>query len=63
MKNIVISIKNDNESRRNHVINEFKKSNVDFEFFDAITPEQILSVKPVSIYLIHNFHLEERVVY
>ncbi|MEY0301380.1 glycosyltransferase family 25 protein [Providencia manganoxydans] len=43
MKSIVISIKNNNELRRNHIENEFQKSNVSFEFFDAIIPEQIAS--------------------
>ncbi|AVL75496.1 glycosyltransferase family 25 protein [Providencia rettgeri] len=45
MKKIVISIKNNNELRRSHIESEFKKSSVDFEFFDAVTPEQIATAE------------------
>lgn len=45
MKSIVISLKDNNELRRNHITNEFKKSNVKFEFFDAITPDQIANTE------------------
>lgn len=38
MKNIVISLKNATD-RREHIINEFSKQGIDFEFFDAITPD------------------------
>lgn len=38
MKNIVISLKNATD-RREHIINEFGKQGIDFEFFDAITPD------------------------
>lgn len=37
MKNIIISLKTANE-RREHIIQEFGKQGIDFEFFDAITP-------------------------
>ncbi|ENN8378231.1 glycosyltransferase family 25 protein [Providencia rettgeri] len=45
MKSIVISVKKNNELRRSHIIEQFKKSNVKFEFFDAITPEQIAAAE------------------
>lgn len=38
--NYVISVKN-NTQRRNHIISEFGKQNIPFEFFDAITPDLI----------------------
>lgn len=38
--NYVISVKN-NTQRRNHIISEFGKQNIPFEFFDAITPDII----------------------
>ncbi len=38
MKKIVISLATASE-RREHMLNEFKAKNVDFEFFDALTPE------------------------
>lgn len=41
MKTIVISIKEKNELRRSHITEQFKKNNVDFAFFDAITPDKI----------------------
>lgn len=40
MKNIVISLKSASK-RRIHIENEFNKQNIPFEFFDAITPEQV----------------------
>lgn len=39
MKNIVISLKNNNEKRKNHIREQFYKQKIDFEFYDAITPE------------------------
>ncbi len=39
MKNYVISLKTETE-RRKHIEQEFGKQNIDFEFFDAITPSQ-----------------------
>ena len=46
LKNYVISLANAHE-RRTHVTQEFGQKGVNFEFFDAITPEQIndLAVK------------------
>ncbi|WP_438012703.1 glycosyltransferase family 25 protein [Psychrobacter raelei] len=38
MKNYVISLKSATD-RREHITNEFGKQQVDFEFFDALTPE------------------------
>ncbi|TWV83507.1 glycosyltransferase family 25 protein [Moraxella sp. VT-16-12] len=43
MKNYVISLITAKE-RRAHIIKEFGKQGVDFEFFDAITPEQVPSL-------------------
>lgn len=40
MKNYVISLTTASE-RRDHIIREFGKQGVDFEFFDAVTPEQV----------------------
>jgi len=40
MKTFVISLSKAKE-RRNHIVEEFAKQKVDFEFFDAITPENI----------------------
>ena len=38
MKNIVISLKTAT-ARREHICNEFEKQNIDFNFFDALTPD------------------------
>jgi len=38
MKNIIISLESAID-RRKHINNEFSKHNVDFEFFDALTPD------------------------
>ena len=38
MKNFVISLKSATD-RRNHINNEFDEHNVNFEFFDALTPD------------------------
>ncbi|MDN3454577.1 MULTISPECIES: glycosyltransferase family 25 protein [unclassified Psychrobacter] len=38
MKNFVISLKSATE-RRKHINNEFGKHNINFEFFDALTPD------------------------
>lgn len=38
MKNIVISLKTAT-ARREHIVREFSKQNVGFEFFDALTPD------------------------
>jgi len=38
MKNIVISLKTAT-ARREHIVQEFGKQNVGFEFFDALTPD------------------------
>lgn len=40
MKKIVISLKNATE-RQEHIINEFSKQGIEFEFFNAITPDLI----------------------
>lgn len=40
MKNYVISLTTAQE-RRTHIMQEFGKQGIEFEFFDAITPEQI----------------------
>ena len=40
MKNYVISLKSAT-ARREHISNEFGKQNINFEFFDAITPNEI----------------------
>lgn len=40
LKNYVISV-NTATQRREHIINEFGKQNIPFEFFDAITPSQL----------------------
>lgn len=45
MKSLVISLKENNDARRKHIRNEFDKANVKFEFFDAVTPNEILSVE------------------
>lgn len=39
-KNYVISLTTASD-RRKHIQNEFDKQNISFEFFDAITPNQI----------------------
>lgn len=39
MKNFVISLADNNVKRRTHIEQEFSKSNVDFVFFNAITPD------------------------
>ena len=39
MKNFVISLKTATK-RREHICKEFGEKNIDFEFFDAITPDQ-----------------------
>lgn len=44
MKSIVISIKENNDKRRNHIQSEFKKKEIKFEFFDAITPNKLDSL-------------------
>lgn len=38
MKKIVISLSTEHE-RRAHIFNEFSKKSIDFEFFDALTPD------------------------
>jgi len=38
MKNIVISLKTAT-ARREHIVQEFGKQNIEFEFFDALTPD------------------------
>ena len=38
MKNIVISLKTAT-ARREHIVQEFGKQNIGFEFFDALTPD------------------------
>jgi glycosyl transferase, family 25 len=38
MKNFVISLKTAT-ARREHIQKEFGKQNIDFEFFDALTPD------------------------
>lgn len=40
MKNYIISLTTA-QQRRQHIIQEFNKHNLDFEFFDAITPDQL----------------------
>lgn len=40
MKNYVISLTTATD-RRNHIANEFGKQGIDFEFFDAVTPDLI----------------------
>lgn len=40
MKNIVISLKTAT-ARREHIVQEFGKQNVGFEFFDALTPDLV----------------------
>lgn len=40
MKNYVISLKNAHQ-RRQHIVQEFGRHGIDFEFFDAITPSQV----------------------
>lgn len=40
MKNFVVSLTNNNEKRREHINDEFSKHGVDFEFFDAVTPDK-----------------------
>ncbi|MDP0019654.1 glycosyltransferase family 25 protein [Glaesserella parasuis] len=42
MVNYVISLK-DSEKRRQHIISEFKIHNIDFVFFDALYPSEILN--------------------
>lgn len=39
MQNYVISLKNASD-RRQHIEHEFSKNNIEFNFFDAITPDQ-----------------------
>lgn len=41
MKNFIISLTTAND-RREHIQNEFGKQNIPFEFFDAITPTQLI---------------------
>jgi len=38
MQNFIISLAKNNSKRRDHMQNEFEKQNINFEFFDAITP-------------------------
>lgn len=57
MKNIVISLKNATD-RREHIINEFSKQGIDFEFFDAITPDLLdETCQKLGINLIKNQRL------
>ncbi len=39
MKNFVISLSENNEKRRAHIVKEFAEKKVPFKFFDAITPQ------------------------
>lgn len=39
MRSFVISLLNNNAERRMHIEREFQKKNVEFEFFDAVTPK------------------------
>lgn len=57
MKNFVISLKSASK-RREHIIQEFGKQNVSFEFFDAITPDLIeITCQRLGINLINNQRL------
>lgn len=38
MQNFIISLAKNNSKRRDHMQNEFEKQNINFEFFEAITP-------------------------
>lgn len=41
MKIFVISLEHNNEARRKHIKDQFTRRELDFEFFNAITPNQI----------------------
>lgn len=57
MKNYVISLTTATE-RREHIVNEFSKQNISFEFFDAITPDMIDEIcQKLNIDLCQNQHL------
>lgn len=47
--NFVISLRDNNEKRRMHVTNQFSKENVPFEFFDAITENEIYLADNIGI--------------
>lgn len=44
MEVFVISLEMNNEKRRTHIQNEFEKHNIQFKFFNAITPSQLPEV-------------------
>ncbi|HHS3623199.1 TPA: glycosyltransferase family 25 protein, partial [Proteus mirabilis] len=41
MNNFVISLSQNNEKRRNHIVEQFSKKSIPFEFFDAIDKTKI----------------------
>ncbi|MDO4430224.1 MAG: glycosyltransferase family 25 protein [Lonepinella koalarum] len=41
MDKIVISLSNNNENRRNHIVHEFGKVGINFSFFDAVIPDHL----------------------
>lgn len=59
MKNFVISLKSA-DARRAHIAQEFGKQGIDFEFFDAVTPEQTQQFcQSIGIQLMNNQHLTD----
>lgn len=57
MKNFVISLEHNNETRRKHIKEQFTKRELDFEFFNAITPNQIEELSRKFNIKIHNHSL------
>lgn len=57
MKNYVISLANA-DKRRQHIIKEFGKQNIEFEFFDAVTPNT-LSQDALSLNLSNVFENQQ----
>lgn len=57
MRNFVISLKDRNTSRREHICTEFERQKIKFEFFDAITPKDNIETAKDCRVNIDNSHL------
>lgn len=58
MKNYVISLPSEIK-RRTHILTEFGRRNVEFEFFDALTPKIALSKSQIMRLVIQNNHMTD----
>ena len=54
MKNYIISLKEKNIKRREHIKNEFKKHNLEYTFLNAITPD--MNTGFLSLYGLNNIY-------